>query len=106
MEKDIDHRVNGSNIEDFKIIFDENGNKYLKFKNRAFIAELIDTVITKGEKLYIRHTNETIDEICEYTDIVDAIHVANELIGLIKEDTHEEVEESYENIDVDFMICN
>lgn len=106
MEKDIDHRVNGSNIKDFKIIFDENGNKYLKFKNRAFIAELIDTVITKGEKLYIRHTNETIDEICEYTDIVDAIHVANELIGLIKEDTHEEVEESYENIDVDFMICN
>lgn len=106
MEKDIDHRVNGSNIGDFKIIFDENGNKYLKFKNRAFIAELIDTVITKGEKLYIRHINETIDEICEYTDIVDAIHVANELIGLIKEDTHEEVEESYENIDVDFMICN
>ena len=106
MEKDIDHRVNGSNIEDFKIIFDENGNKYLKFKNRAFIAELIDTVITKGEKLYIRHTNETIEEICEYTDIVDAIHVANELISLIKEDTHEEVEESYEDIDVDFMICN
>lgn len=106
MEKDIDHRITKNNIEDFKIILDEDGNKYLKFKDRAFIVELIDTVITRGEKLYIRHTNETIDEICEYTDIVDAMHVANELIGLIKEDIHEEPEEDYEDIDVDFMICN